>query len=297
MIEEGHSMHEVEVKTILTPQNGMNVYRGATDHCLVSPVRARTARVKDPEDVEVKTNAPQLLAYSLKRKRSRGMISVGGLSDPYNPLEEKYRLMRECLRVLDRYDFGVTITTRYSLLLRDLDILSELAHKTKVVVTVPFPALQTEQFRLIEGELGMTDRIRLLDGLTEAGIETVLFLDPVIPGINDSITSLGMLLQLAKEHGIRMVDHRDMKCQLQNGSREYFYQELTKRAPDLAEQLLEKYGEGMDLVPDNQKELLRHLIDRCKAYDIICDKKEILSYRRQYFNRTEGTQLSLEELL
>ena len=264
-------MHEVEVKTILTPQNGMNVYRGATDHCLVSPVRARTARVKDPEDVEVKTNAPQLLAYSLKRKRSRGMISVGGLSDPYNPLEEKYRLMRECLRVLDRYDFGVTITTRYSLLLRDLDILSELAHKT--------------------------DRIRLLDGLTEAGIETVLFLDPVIPGINDSITSLGMLLQLAKEHGIRMVDHRDMKCQLQNGSREYFYQELTKRAPDLAEQLLEKYGEGMDLVPDNQKELLRHLIDRCKAYDIICDKKEILSYRRQYFNRTEGTQLSFEELL
>ena len=278
MIEEGHSMHEVEVKTILTPQNGMNVYRGATDHCLVSPVRARTARVKDPEDVEVKTNAPQLLAYSLKRKRSRGMISVGGLSDPYNPLEEKYRLMRECLRVLDRYDFGVTITTRYSLLLRDLDILSELAHKTKVVVTVPFPALQTEQFRLIEGELGMTDRIRLLDGLTEAGIETVLFLDPVIPGINDSITSLGMLLQLAKEHGIRMVDHRDMKCQLQNGSREYFYQELTKRAPDLAEQLLEKYGEGMDLVPDNQKELLRHLIDRCKAYDIICNKKEILIY-------------------
>ena len=294
MIEEGHSMHEVEVKTILTPQNGMNVYRGATDHCLVSPVRARTARVKDPEDVEVKTNAPQLLAYSLKRKRSRGMISVGGLSDPYNPLEEKYRLMRECLRVLDRYDFGVTITTRYSLLLRDLDILSELAHKTKVVVTVPFPALQTEQFRLIEGELGMTDRIRLLDGLTEAGIETVLFLDPVIPGINDSITSLGMLLQLAKEHGIRMVDHRDMKCQLQNGSREYFYQELTKRAPDLAEQLLEKYGEGMDLVPDNQKELLRHLIDRCKAYDIICDKKEILAYRRQYSNQTEGTQLTFD---
>ena len=277
MIEEGHSMHEVEVKTILTPQNGMNVYRGATDHCLVSPVRARTARVKDPEDVEVKTNAPQLLAYSLKRKRSRGMISVGGLSDPYNPLEEKYRLMRECLRVLDRYDFGVTITTRYSLLLRDLDILSELAHKTKVVVTVPFPALQTEQFRLIEGELGMTDRIRLLDGLTEAGIETVLFLDPVIPGINDSITSLGMLLQLAKEHGIRMVDHRDMKCQLQNGSREYFYQELTKRAPDLAEQLLEKYGEGMDLVPDNQKELLRHLIDRCKAYDMRQKRDSLLS--------------------
>ena len=74
-------MHVVEVKTILTPQNGMNVYRGVTDHCLVSPVRARTARVEQPEDVEVKKNAAQLLEYSLKRKRSRGMISVGGLSE------------------------------------------------------------------------------------------------------------------------------------------------------------------------------------------------------------------------
>ena len=205
MIEEGHSMHEVEVKTILTPQNGMNVYRGATDHCLVSPVRARTARVKDPEDVEVKTNAPQLLAYSLKRNRSRGMISVGGLSDPYNPLEEKYRLMRECLRVLDRYDFGVTITTRYSLLLRDLDILSELAHKTKVVVTVPFPALQTEQFRLIEGELGMTDRIRLLDGLTEAGIETVR----VVPADEEMQAGLPAALRRESVHqGAGFLFHR-----------------------------------------------------------------------------------------
>ena len=205
--------------------------------------------------------------------------------------------MRDCLRVLDRYDFGVSITTRYSLLLRDMDILQEIARKTKLVVTVPFPALQTEQFRLIEGELGMTDRIRLLDGLSEAGIETILLLDPVIPGINDSITSLGMLLQLAADHGIHWVDHRDMKCQLQNGSREYFHAELAKRAPELEEQLKERYGDGMELVPENQKELMRHLIDRCKAYDIICDKKEILSFKRQYTNRTEGTQMSFDDFV
>ena len=109
---KGRPMYTIEAKTILTPQNGLNVYRGVTDHCLVSPVRAKTSRVEKPEDVEVTENAGSLLAYSLRRKRSRGMIFAGGLSDPYNPLEEKFELMRDCLRVLDRYDFGISITTR-----------------------------------------------------------------------------------------------------------------------------------------------------------------------------------------
>ena len=207
-------MHVVKVKTILTPQNGMNVYRGVTDRCIVSPVRARTARVDNPEDVEVKEEAGRILEYSLKRKRTRGMISVGGLSDPYNPLEEKFEIMRDCLRVIDRYDFGVSITTRYPLLLRDIDILKEIARKTKVVITVPVSSLQTEQFRLIEGELGVAERIRLIEGLAGAGIETVLLLDPIIPRINDTTTSLGMLLQLARDYHISMVDHHDLKCQL-----------------------------------------------------------------------------------
>lgn len=290
-------MHIVEVKTILTPQNGMNIYRGVTDHCIVSPVRARTARVENPEDVEVKKDAALVLEHSLRRKRARGMISVGGLSDPYNPLEEKFGIMRDCLRVLDRCDFGVCITTRYSLLLRDLDILKELARKTKVVVCIPIPTLQTEQFRLIEGELGISERLRLIEGLAKEKIETVLLLDPIIPMVNDSKTTMGMLLQLAKDHHISMVDHRDMKCQLQNGSREYFYQELKKRDRETADRLLERYGEENELVPEKQKELLAYLFDSCKADDIICDRKEILTYCRKYENRTEGVQMSIEDFI
>ena len=290
-------MHIVEVKTILTPQNGMNIYRGVTDHCIVSPVRAKTARVENPEDVEVKQDAARVLEHSLRRKRTRGMISVGGLSDPYNPLEEKFGIMRDCLRVMDRCDFGVCITTRYSLLLRDLDILKELARKTKVVICIPFPTVQTEQFRLIEGELGMSDRLRLIDELSKEKIETVLLLDPIIPKINDTKTSLGMLLQLAGDYHIRMVDHRDMKCQLQNGSREYFYKELLMRDRDLALKLREIYGEENELVPENQKDLLAYLFDSCKANDVICDRKEILTYCRKYENKTEGEQLSIDSFI
>jgi len=165
------------------------------------------------------------------------------------------------------------------------------------VICIPLPTLQTEQFRLIEGELGVSERIKLIEELAKAKIETILLLDPIIPKINDTTTTLGMLLQMAKDYGIRMVDHRDLKCQLQNGSREYFYKELSRRDRELAKELLSIYGEENELIPEKQKELLAYLFDSCKSNDIICDRKEILTYSRKYENRTEGTQMNLLDLL
>ena len=290
-------MYIIEAKTILTPQNGLNIYRGSTDRCLVQPVYAKTARVERPDEVGIKPDADVLLENSLRKKRSRGMLSVGGMADPYNAIEEEEGIMRRCLRVMDRYDFGVAIQTRYPLMLRDLDILKELAKKTKVVVTIPLPTLQTEHFRLIEGELGVSDRIALIDGLAKAGIEMILQIDPVIPFVNASITSLGMLLQLAKEYHIRYIEHHDLKPQLRSGSREPFYQLLHERDPELEARLKERYGESEnELVPEDQKELLRFLVDRTAQNSIVCDKKVIQDYRRRYENRTEGHQLSFEEI-
>ena len=303
-------MYIIEAKTILTPQNGLNIYRGSTDKCLVSPVYARTARVENPEEIGVKPDADVLLENSLKKKRSRGMITLGGMSDPYNKLEEEWKITRRCLRAIDRCDFGVSIHTRYSLLLRDLDILRELNRKTKVIVTIPLPTLQTEEFQLIEGELGLSDRLHLIEELSKEGIEMVLLVDPVIPWVNDTVTSLGMLIQLAKDYKIRYIEHRDMKTQLQNGSREHFYKLLRDRDKKLCGRLAAHFGpDENELIPENQKELLRYLVDRTgrngigygttsqMEEEIICDKKEIQDYRRRYENRTEGRQLELMDIL
>ena len=101
---KGRPMYTIEAKTILTPQNGLNIYRGSTDRCLVSPVYARTARVENPEELGVKPDADRLLEVTLRKKRSRGMVSVGSLSDPYNAAEKSLGIMRRCLFVLDRCD-------------------------------------------------------------------------------------------------------------------------------------------------------------------------------------------------
>ena len=291
-------MYTIEAKTILTPQNGLNIYKGSTDRCLVSPVYARTARVEEPGELGVKPDADRLLEVTLRKKRSRGMVFAGSMSDPYNPAEKELGIMRRCLKVLDRCDFGVAIQTRYPLLLRDLDVLTEINRKTKVVVTVPLPTLQTEAFQLIEGELGVSDRLELIKGLANAGIETMLLIDPIIPGVNDTITSLGMLLQLARDNNMHYLEHREMKTQLQNGSREHFYELLKNRDAKLAMELLSRFGpDENELIPEKQKELLRYLIDRSAEYSIVCDKKQIQDYRRRYENRTEGRQLELTDML
>ena len=71
--------------------------------------------------MEIKKNAPALLANALAKKRTRGMVILGSAVDPYMDLEKEECIMRDSLNVIARQDFGVSITTRNTLLLRDID--------------------------------------------------------------------------------------------------------------------------------------------------------------------------------
>ena len=83
-------MHTVEARTILSPQNGMNLYRGCTHGCIYCDSRSACYGFSHPfDDVEVKTNAAELLEQALRRRRTRCMLGTGSMTDPYIPLEEE----------------------------------------------------------------------------------------------------------------------------------------------------------------------------------------------------------------
>ena len=125
-------MHEVEVKGILSSENGMNIYRGCTHGCIYCDSRSTCYGMEHAfEDVEVKKNAVSLLKDALTKKRKKCMIGTGSMSDPYMPLEEKTQNMRKCLKLIDRYGFGATLITKSDLILRDLDLLASINKKTK----------------------------------------------------------------------------------------------------------------------------------------------------------------------
>ena len=95
-------MREKEAKTVLSPQNGMNIYRGCTFGCLHCDPRAKCYRnTGEFEDIEVKVNAVELLEKSLRSKRRHCMIGVGSMSDPYQPIEEDLKLMRKSQELIN----------------------------------------------------------------------------------------------------------------------------------------------------------------------------------------------------
>ena len=152
-------MHEIRTKSILSPRNGINVYRGCTHGCVYCDSRSACYQMDHAfEDVAVKVNAPELLEDALRRKRRRCMVGTGSMSDPYLPLERETRLTRRCLEVIERQGFGVSVLTKSDLLLRDLDLLTRINQTAKAVVCTTFTTFDENLCRVLEPNVCTTRR-------------------------------------------------------------------------------------------------------------------------------------------
>lgn len=104
-------MHYVKAKTILSSNNGLNLYRGCQHGCIYCDSRSACYGMEHEfEDIEIKENALSLLEEALRRKRRRCMIGTGSMSDPYMPLEKELLYTR---RTLELMELGVTKTRRF----------------------------------------------------------------------------------------------------------------------------------------------------------------------------------------
>jgi DNA repair photolyase len=189
-------MHYADYKTILSPQNGMNLYRGCTHGCIYCDSRSVCYQMQhDFEDIEVKRNAPQILEDQLRRKRKPSMITTGSMCDPYIPLEEELRVTRNCLEVIERYGFRLSILTKSARILRDLDLLKSINDKAKCVVNITLTTYDETLCRILEPHVSTTaERFEVLKTVRDSGIPTVVWLCPVLPFINDTEENLRGIL-------------------------------------------------------------------------------------------------------
>jgi DNA repair photolyase len=129
--------------------------------------------------VDVKINAPELLLEEVRRKR-KGRVWVSGVCDPYQPLEENYRLTGKCLEILVRHNWPVIVQTRSPLVLRDLDILREAQDlQTGLSITTA----DDETRKIFEPNAPpVMDRVRTVDELHRNGIRTYAMIAPILPG-------------------------------------------------------------------------------------------------------------------
>ena len=288
-------MHEVNVKGILSAKNGMNIYRGCLHGCIYCDSRSLCYQMKHKfEDIEVKANAVELLENALRRKRNKCMIGTGAMSDPYMPIEEKLSNMRKCLEVIERYGFGVTMITKSTKVLRDLDLLKKINEKSKCVVQMTLTTYDEDLCRIVEPNVETTyERFRALEILRDNGIPTVVWLCPILPFINDTEENIRGILDYCVRAKVKGIINFDMGVTLRDGNRAYFYKKLDEHFPGLKEKYIRMYGNSYQLSSPNSRQLNMIYKSECIKNGIICDVNECFEYLNKYEDKYGGEQISL----
>ena len=288
-------MHKVNVKGILSAKNGMNIYRGCLHGCIYCDSRSLCYQMNHKfEDIEVKANAVGLLENTLRRKRNKCMIGTGAMSDPYMPIEEKLGNMRKCLEVIERYGFGVTMITKSTKVLRDLDLLKKINEKSKCVVQMTLTTYDEDLCRIVEPNVETTyERFRALEILHDNGIPTVVWLCPILPFINDTEENIRGILDYCVRAKVKGIINFDMGVTLRDGNREYFYKKLDEHFPGLKEKYIRMYGNSYQLSSPNSRQLNMIYKSECIKNGIMCDVNECFEYLDKYEDKYGGEQISL----
>lgn len=292
---EGGPMHYKEYKSILSPGNGMNIYRGCSHGCIYCDSRSSCYNMDhDFCDIEIKKNAHQMLEDRLKRKRKKCMISTGAMSDPYIELEEELLYTRKCLEIIEKYGFGLTILTKSKRILRDLDLLKSINEKSKCVVQMTLTTADENLCGILEPNVSTTkERFETLKIMHENGIPTVVWLSPFLPFINDDEENFRKLLNYCIEAKVYGIMCFGIGLTLRDGNREYFYQKLDENFPCMKQKYIKTFGNSYECNSHNHSKLMRILYSECKKHNILVGVDNIFSYLKLYGDKNLNEQISL----
>jgi DNA repair photolyase len=171
----------------------INPYRGCEHGCVYCFARPTHAfqGLSSGLDFETKLfakpNAPELLEKELRApKYVPKTIALGSNTDPYQPIERRFRITRSILEVLNRANHPVGIVTKSALVTRDIDILSQMADRQLAKVAISITTLDPKLARRMEPRAASpAKRLDTIRRLTEAGIPVSVLVAPVVPAIND----------------------------------------------------------------------------------------------------------------
>lgn len=291
-------MHYVNVKGILSGNNGMNLYRGCSHGCIYCDSRSKCYHIEhDFEDIEVKDNALILLEQALRKKQKKCMIGTGAMTDPYIPLELELKRVRGALELICKYGFGVCLQTKSDRILRDIDLLSKINADTKAVVQMTLTTFDEELCRKLEPNVSTTrERFEALKKFRDAGIPTVVWLSPILPYINDTAENISGILDMCHEAGVYGIICFGMGLTLREGNREYFYSKLDEHFPGLKERYIEEFGYQYEIPSPKNSELMRLFHDKCEKSGIVHDNDEVFKYLFTFEDKHAARQISLFDI-
>jgi DNA repair photolyase len=306
MASEGESLrqgHEVEyftlpVRSLLNRCTGVrmpfewtiNPYRGCEFACKYCYARYthEFMEMRDGLDFEqkiyVKQHAANLLRQELRRVKLGEQIAIGTATDPYQPAERRFEVTRAILEELARHEgLEMGIITKGNLVLRDLDLLVEIAQKNRLMVNLTITTLNPNLARILEPRAPRPDlRMDTVRKLSQAGIRAGVSCSPVIPGITDSVRNLESVVRATAEAGGKHIFANPLF--LKPCSAAVFMPFLEKEFPQLAADYRQRYKDRAFLPKSYGKRISQLMTRLREKHDL---RKEDRQRRQVSAARTE----------
>ena len=240
---------EQQVKSIVnkveSPDLGMaysmNPYAGCEHGCIYCYARnvheywGYSAGLDFERKIIVKVNAPQMLRKTFMHSKWESRpIMLSGNTDCYQPAEQKYRLTRGLLEVCNQFNQPVGILTKNSWIIKDKDILQELAKKNLVSAMVSITSFNEELRRAMEPRTATAhQRLKVIEELSNAGIRMGVMMGPMIPGLNEH--EMQRIMKEASDAGAKFTAYTFIRL---NGAIKFLFHDwLYKNFPDRADKV------------------------------------------------------------
>ncbi|WMI68847.1 PA0069 family radical SAM protein [Mangrovimonas sp. YM274] len=220
----------------------MNMYQGCEHGCIYCYARnsheywGYSAGLDFERQILVKKEAAKLLEAVIKKKSWKAhTIVMSGNTDCYQPAEQEFQITRKCLEVFLKYRHPVGIITKNALVLRDLDLLKELAKDNLVAVNISITSLSEQTRRILEPRTTtIKKRLETVKILSEHGIPVNVMIAPIIPAINSH--EILPLAKAAADAGALSIGHTIVRL---NGAIGAIFTDWIKKAlPDRADKVL-----------------------------------------------------------
>lgn len=272
-------MEPLQAKHLLTPVRvgmddfyyadwNMNLYRGCSHGCIYCDSRSACYQIPDFDIVRPKANAIELLEREMRSKRNTGVITMGSMSDAYNPLEEKLQLTRQALELIRKHRFGAAYTTKSALCARDADLMADISKYAPVCARLTVTCADDDLCRKIEPHVAVTSqRFSALRTLAEHGVFAGVWLNPVLPFLTDTGDNIRRIVQLTADHGGRFVVCF-FSMTLRTGNREYYFDALERDFPGIRDRYLKTYGNAYEIPSPHVDVLYQELQNACTRYGL-----------------------------
>jgi DNA repair photolyase len=278
-------MEYIPAKTIVTQTKNhkwfgtdytMNIYRGCSHGCIYCDSRSLCYKIENFDQVRAKQNALRIIRDDILKKRKRGLVATGAMSDPYNPYEKELKLTRNSLELLNAYRFGVAIATKSDLIVRYADILKDVQGHSPVLAKITITTADDNLCRIIEPRASLSsERFDTVKALSDKGIYTGILMMPILPFIEDTEENIVAIVRKAKECGARFV-YPAIGMTLRAGNREYYYEKLDQYFPGIKDKYIKRYDERYNCTSSKVKSLWNVFTEECKISGLRYDMRDII---------------------